>query len=249
MLAYVGTRGDNLTAKLTNAGFSGDNLADRLSTLENIGESRYDSVQVSVRRSQSRGLTYLASYTLSWAKDNVPTLYPGSATRGAAVTDVNDLSKDYGYADNDSRHRFTLAATWELPWARDNAILGGWSLNGVYTFQSGTPMTAYATGGGPLRADQNGDPNNGPRTSDEWFDTSVFSAPAAGVEQGSADRNSVRTPGINTWTCRCSRSSRSPAAAPWSCASSPSTCSTTRSTPSPTRCSTIPTSARSRAPV
>ena len=196
MLVYVGTRGDNLTAKLTNAGFAGDNLADRLSTLKNIGTSQYDSIQASLRRNLSGGLSYLASYTLSRAKDDIPSLYPGSSSRGTAVTDINDLSKDWGYADFDSRHRFTLAGTYELPWAKENKILGGWAVNTVVTLQSSTPFTAYAEGGGPLRADQNGDPNGGPKTSDEWFDTSVFTRPT--TSQGSAERNSVRAPGIKT---------------------------------------------------
>ena len=198
MVAYVGTRADNITAKLTAAGFAGDNIADRLTTLKNVGTSKYDSVQVTVRRIQSSGLAYLASYTLSWAKDDIASLFPGAASGGRLPTDPNDLSKDYGYSDYDSRHRFTLAATWELPFAKGNGLAGGWSLNGVLTFQSGTPFTIFATGGGPQRADQNGDPNNGPHTSDEWFDTSVFSAPAAGVQQGTAERNSVRAPGIST---------------------------------------------------
>jgi hypothetical protein len=194
----VGTRGDNLTARLTAAGFAGDNIADRLTTLKNIGTSQYDGFQFTLRRNQARGLSYLAAYTLSWAKDDVPSLYPGSASRGSAVTDPDDLSKDWGYADYDSRHRFTLAATWELPFAKEDRILGGWALNGVITLQSGTPFTAYAEGGGPLRADQNGDPNDGPKTSDEWFDTGVFSRPASGVEQGTSERNAVRGPGIQT---------------------------------------------------
>jgi hypothetical protein len=198
MVAYVGTRGDDLTAKLTNAGFAGDNIADRLSTLKNIGTSHYDAVQVSVRRNQSRGLSYLASYTLAWAKDDVPSLYPGGPSRGAPVFNQNDLSGDYGYADSDARNRFTLAGIWELPFAKGDRVLGGWALNAVLTLQSGNPLTVYATGGGPLRADQNGDPNNGPQTSDEWFDTSVFSAPANSTVQGTADRNSVRAPGIKT---------------------------------------------------
>jgi len=153
---------------------------------------------VSVRRNPSKGLSYLASYTLAWAKDDVPSLYPGGPTRGAPVANPNDLSGDFSYADYDSRHRFTLAGTYELPFAKGNRVLGGWSLNAVITLQSGTPLTVYAEGGGPLRADQNGDPNNGPKTIDEWFNTSAFSRPPAGAAQGTAARNSVRAPGIST---------------------------------------------------
>ena len=195
MLAYVGTRGHNITARLTAAGFGGP-VAERLTTLKNIGTSHYDSIQATLRRSLSGGLSYLASYTLGWAKDDVPSLYPGSASRGAAVTDVNDLSKDWGYADYDSRHRLTVAATYELPFAKGDKIAGGWSVNTVVTLQSGTPFTAFATGGGAQRADVSGDPNDGPRTSDEWFNTGAFSAPAGA--QGNSERGAVRAPGIKT---------------------------------------------------
>jgi hypothetical protein len=205
MLVYVGTRGDNLAAKLTNAGFQGDNVADRLSTIKYMGTSQYDAVQASLRRNLSGGLSYLASYTLSWAKDDVPSLYPGGPSRGAPVYDPDDLSGDWGYADSDSRHRFTFAGTYELPWAKGNKILGGWSINTVITLQSGNPFTVYSEGAGPQRADQSGDPSypdtevenpDGSLHHVQWLDPSAFSAPASG--QGSAERNSVRAPGIRT---------------------------------------------------
>jgi len=200
MVAYVGTRGHNLAAKLTSAGFSGQNVADRLTTVKYIGRSTYDAMQTSIRRS-SPELSVLASYTLGWAKDNIPSLYPGGASRGTAVTDINDLDKDFGYADYDSRHRFTLAATYLLPFAKEDRFLGGWSLNGVFTFQSGSPFTVYS---GNQRADINGEINY-PKTEVEnpdgslsyvqWVDPNSFSAPAGA--QG-AERNSARGPGVNT---------------------------------------------------
>jgi hypothetical protein len=48
-------------------------------------------------------------------------LFAGSPSRGAAVTDPNDLDKDRGPADFDARHRFTFAGTWALPLARRTA--------------------------------------------------------------------------------------------------------------------------------
>jgi hypothetical protein len=56
--------------------------------------------------------------------------------------------------------------------------------------QSGTPFTVYA---GDKRADQTGDPNDGPKTTAQWFNTSAFSS-AAGA-QGTEKRNAVRGPG------------------------------------------------------
>ncbi|HEY7412573.1 MAG TPA: TonB-dependent receptor [Vicinamibacteria bacterium] len=203
MLAYVGTRAENLAALITSAGFAGA-VADRLSSTFYIGESSYDSLQASIRRTQSHGLSYLASYTLASAENNTPGFFPGNPSRGTTVTDADcvqpgqtcNLDLDKGPADYDAKHRFTLAGTWDLPFAKDNAVLGGWALNAVLTLQSGTPFTVYSGFDGIRRADQSGDPNDGPQTVDEWFETSVFS-PAAG-SQGTSGRNAVRGPGIRT---------------------------------------------------
>lgn len=209
MVAYVGTRGRNLAAKLTAAGFGGA-VAGRLNTVKYIADSSYDALQVSVRRSQSNGLSYLASYTLSSAETNSPGLFPGNPSRGpagggAGATDPRcadpasstcNLDLDLGPADYDALHRFTLAGTWDLPIAKGNKVAGGWSLNAVLTLQGGNPFTVYSDFGGITRANQNGDPNTGPKTTAQWFDTSVFSR--ATGPQGTATRNSVRGPGIKT---------------------------------------------------
>ena len=202
MVAYVGTRADNLAALITSSGFAGA-VADRLSTVKYIGSSSYDALQASVRRSGTN-LSFLASYTLGNARNNTPGFFAGNPSRGGTVTDADcvrpgqtcDLDLDEGPADYDARHRFTLAATWALPFARDNAILGGWNVNTVITLQTGTPFTVYSDFGGITRADQNGDPNDGPENTRQWFDTSVFRKAAGG--QGTAERNSVRGPGTRT---------------------------------------------------
>ena len=193
MVSYVGTRGDNLTAVVSAAGFGGA-IEGRLTTLRNIADSRYDSLQVSLRRQESAGLTYLASYTLGKATNNSPGQFPGnsSAFRNTP-TDPTNLGLDEGAADFDVRHRLTLAATYNLPFAKGHPLLGGWSFNTIVTLQTGTPFSVYA---GDRRADQNGDANDGPRSSDQWFDTSVFSQPQGA--RGTAERNSVRGPGLRT---------------------------------------------------
>lgn len=204
MVAYVGTRAHNLAAQITSAGFAGS-VADRLTSIFYIGSSSYDSLQATVRRTEASGLSYLASYTLGRARNNTPGFFAGNPSRGGTVTDADcvrpgqtcNLGLDEGFADYDARHRFTLAATWSLPFAKDNAVLGGWHVNAVVTLQSGTPFTVYSGFDGIKRADQNGDPSGGPRTAAQWFNTSVFT-PAAGA-QGTAERNSVRGPGIKTF--------------------------------------------------
>lgn len=205
MIAYVGTRADNLSTRVTSAGFAGD-VADRLTTIMYIGESSYDSIQSSIRTTDWHGLSFLASYTYSESTNNTPGLFPGNPSRGGTVTDADcvrpggdcDLGLDEGPADYDIPHRFTFAGTYELPFLRGNALLGGWSVNAVYTIQSGTPFTVYSGFDGIKRANQNGNPNDGPKSTDRWFDTSVFTPAAGSQTQGTAGRNSVRGPGFRT---------------------------------------------------
>jgi hypothetical protein len=67
-------------------------------------------------------------------------------------------------------------------------VVGGWSVSGVMTVQTGAPFTvltqtnstnAFSAGG--LRANVSANPNldSSKRTVSRWFDTSVFSQPAA----------------------------------------------------------------------
>lgn len=202
MLAYVGTRGDNLATVITSAGFAGA-VADRLTTIMYIGTSKYDALQASVRRQESYGLSYLASYTYGDARNEGPGFFAGNPSRGGSVTDAScvkagttncNLSLDSGRADYDARHRFTVAATYALPFAKGNALVGGWSVNTVVTLQTGTPFTVYDQSG--KRADQVGNPNNGPKNTTEWFNTSAFK-PAAG-SQGTESRNAVTGPPTRT---------------------------------------------------
>ena len=46
--------------------------------------------------------------------------------------------------DFDIRHMFNLAWAYELPWMAKNRLLGGWSVQGIVTANSGRPYTLYA---------------------------------------------------------------------------------------------------------
>jgi hypothetical protein len=93
--------------------------------------------------------------------------------------------------------------------------LGDWQLNGITTFMSGTPFTVYDSqdvslqGGAPEisgfssnRPDLIGNPNSGPRTPQEWFNTAAFqrlnSTTQAG-QFGNEGRNVVEGPGLQQW--------------------------------------------------
>ena len=86
-----------------------------------------------------------------------------------------------------------------------NAIVGGWQVNGIVTFQRGFPITITAADAGGLndsfgtnRADIVGDPypSGFEKTVNAWFNTAAFAQPAPG-RFGSIGRNTLRGPGIN----------------------------------------------------
>jgi hypothetical protein len=86
-----------------------------------------------------------------------------------------------------------------------DALIGGWQISGVSTFQSGFPYGIQATDVSGLldtfnqRADMVCDPNKGfTKSVNEWFNTACFVNPAAGV-YGTTHRNFLTGPGINNW--------------------------------------------------
>jgi hypothetical protein len=145
----------------------------------------------------------------------------GSAPR--LVSGENDIAQDpfnlraeHGPSLFDAKHRWTASSTWELPLARTagrtyRAILGGWQLNAIATLSSGSPFTIYdtrnvaqqgshpeITGFAGSRPDLIADPNQGPRTVDQWVSRSSFRRLDAVVEAGrfgNAGRNIARAPG------------------------------------------------------
>ncbi len=226
-VAYVGSRGHNLPMFLeVNPGVyapgqttRGARLMPAFSLVRptfSVAQSWFDSLQTSVRLLPTGGFNMLASYTLGKATDHVSGLNIGGESRPVLPVAQGDeasidaaLAAEKGPALFDARHRFVLSFGYELPRFEDKpvalrAIAGGWQLNGIYQAQTGFPFSVNQ--GGVLdiryqtqRPDVTCDPNNGPRTTAQWFDTSCFvarSLAASGERPGNAGRNSVRGPGF-----------------------------------------------------
>jgi TonB dependent receptor len=114
------------------------------------GSSSYHALQARVDRRFSGGFQLAASYTWSKDIDSNSDATAGSTQAPAAnsLTSVpvsqGGLKLDRGLSDYDRTHRLTIAYIWEIPGPRSGWMryaLGGWSVAGITTFQSGTPFT------------------------------------------------------------------------------------------------------------
>jgi hypothetical protein len=174
---------------------------------ENSGRTEYDGLQISANRRLSAGLQFGMSYTFSRNYDN------GSGEI-ELLPDAYDDSGYWGRSDLDRPHVLVANAIYELPMPPGprpvKAVLGGWSIAGIFQAQSGSPFSvrhsADNAGVGPGSGDQFwnqiGDPDQVTRTdftdSAVWFNKEAFAVPAPGTF-GVQPRNGLRNPGFWEW--------------------------------------------------
>ncbi len=111
--------------------------------LTNASSSTYHSVQLDLRRRLKNGLQLQANYTFSKVlSDAVGT----AADRFDPYLDPHNGGVEKARAPFDLSHAIKANFIWELPFHREGGgaasqWLGGWSLSGVLTWQSGSPFS------------------------------------------------------------------------------------------------------------
>src|SRR6267378_1624320 len=108
----------------------------------NKSHSRYDSMQLSVTKRMSHGLSFNAGYTYAHGLDN------GSLNRfGGLPQNSNNTQAEYASSDFDIRHRFTFTATYNIPGIKGFAqMLEGWQINSIVNAQTAQPWAAWDGG-------------------------------------------------------------------------------------------------------
>jgi hypothetical protein len=108
------------------------------------GIYNYTSLQATVRKQYSHGLTLQGSYT--WSKD-ISDLNYSSTSGSAAAVYINNPQypgQAYGPTNFNRPQRFIFNYAWDIP-SHLNGLMGkvtrGWTWAGVTTIQDGTPMT------------------------------------------------------------------------------------------------------------
>ncbi|HKX27681.1 MAG TPA: TonB-dependent receptor [Blastocatellia bacterium] len=177
--------------------------------LETSANSNYNALQTTVKQRLARGLNLYAAYTWSKSIDDASNgIYSG--TRGVAFPQNSyDLAAERAVSSFDLRHRVTVNFTYDVNFLTNlfeswpKRLTGGWQIGGIYTGQSGLPITPFLsidnsrTGEINDRPNLIGDPNSGPQTPGAWFNTAAFATPAAGTF-GTSGRNVIIGPTFHT---------------------------------------------------
>ncbi|HLK51614.1 MAG TPA: TonB-dependent receptor [Bryobacteraceae bacterium] len=173
---------------------------------QHIANSSYNSLQVKLEKSLSSRLSVLASFVWSKSIDDADTPIQGFFD-GVGAQDERNLRLERGLSFFNVGRRVSAAYVYRLPETRvAGPLLRGWSTSGTVTLQDGTPLDPFyfsldfANSGTPNR------PNIVPgqsitlprdqRTSDEFFNTAAFAAPAP-FTFGNAGRDIIPGPGNN----------------------------------------------------
>jgi hypothetical protein len=174
------------------------------------GWEKYNALALTFTQRAWRGLTLNSTYTWSKALDDASN--PGPDNAGPNFPqDPSNLAAEKGLSDFDHRNRFVTNFLYQIPFLRNSegwthTAFGGWQVGGIWTLQSGAPFTVNlstdtANNGEPLSAPSQRpnltcNPNSGPRTTAEWFNTACFAMPAA-FTYGNAGRDIVIGPGLD----------------------------------------------------
>lgn len=184
----------------------------------NAASSIYHSMQVSLEKRLSRGLSFGAHYTWSAFIDDASEIFNPSVSGEVAVSqDSFNRRADRGRSTYDRPHRFSTNIVYDLPlFTRQTGvvghILGGWQVNAFITLQSGPPFTVLngvdPTGalagidglvGNAIRANVNTALDVASMSVEEILRAggkSLFSPVVAPQRVGNIGRNALRADGI-----------------------------------------------------
>lgn len=180
-------------------------------------DSFYNGVIVRLDKRFSNGLTFLVSFTGGKAMDNsaaaVSYLGPISGTRA----DQYNRHLEWSVSPQDLSRVLSASFVYDLPFGKGkkfvnaaprvaNLLVSGWQVNGILTFQTGTPIVLSGAFDQTSLFTSSQRPNNNGHsaalshpTIAEWFNTSVFfQPPPFTIGNTSRTLPDVRNPGVSS---------------------------------------------------
>jgi hypothetical protein len=129
-----------------------------MDVLQNIGQSTFQSLQATLERRLSAGLSIQASFTWEKTITDADSILPGINGGISQVQNVADLSQEKALSSQDVPYMFTGAFLYQLPFGKGKpmlthgiaaAVLGGWEIGGVLRYQTGVPISFGCANGVP----------------------------------------------------------------------------------------------------
>ena len=218
-IGYIGSRtvhADSSTAVNVPYAFGGPRPFPQLAAFSTIrwdGYATFQGMTLKAERRFKQGLSFYSTYTWSKSIDDAS----DTGTTNAEYNLPEDpyaMNLEKALSSFDHRQRFTANAVYDLPLGAHRsgwlgASIRSWRVAEVFTVQSGAPFTinlssaagqnvsptGLVNGNNLERPNLVGNPNGGPETPAEWFNTAAFALPAQGIF-GTAGRNVVTGPGL-----------------------------------------------------
>jgi hypothetical protein len=171
--------------------------------------TKFNSLQVGLRRRIGHGLAFNINYTYSHSLDQ------GGLSFGPGAQDPNNYQAEWASADYDVRHNVTFDYTYQLPAAPHlpKPLGSGWQINGITNLRTGLPINVVCSCDPMMIGDATGRPNLVPGVSlrpanysipTNQLNLAAFSWPAdpAGLVPkpfGNAGRNLLSGPSYMNW--------------------------------------------------
>jgi hypothetical protein len=180
-----------------------------------IGNSHYNGMVSTAKYQSPKGYFLQATYTWSHSIDYTSAFF-GSTGELSTAANPKQLNLERAPSSFDTRHRAVVVYNVDLPMGHghrlatsnniiDRQLLGGWSISGITSAQTGQPFTVYNTAQDFSGFNQFGDRpdyiGSGPLVTnysnpDLAFSPSAFSATPPTGRVGTAGRNEFVGPGL-----------------------------------------------------
>jgi hypothetical protein len=180
--------------------------------------SNYDSLQVSITKRFTQGVSFNFNYVWSHFLDDEDSSGWGGRGGTQVWQRAYAPSNNYGASNFDIRDAFKGNVVYALPFGQGKMFLnhnslldlaiGGWQASGIIVLSTGNPFTptvsgsdnSYSQGGQSGNGyawypNQIGNPTLSNRTINQWFDPAAFTIAPAGTF-GDMRRNNIYGPGI-----------------------------------------------------
>ena len=219
-VGYVGSHGVNLDGYIPLQAFNSNlfktfaaNYPGQTPPIHTKGfNSNYNGLQLNARRNVGRGVTFIAAYSWSHAQAQASNDNVTENIVQRAANNVTTFQKIWANAGFDVRRRLSFSAIYALPFGHGyrfgdgwnsvlDTIAGGWTLNGIYVYQTGFPFGVRTPSNNIPNRVCNGNLPGSQRTLTKWFDYSCFTTATDQITgqpiDGNGGTNQIYGPGMN----------------------------------------------------